>query len=224
MKNFNLSTSERNGVALIQPTDRQIRSIGISTAGVAEIEMARQNPDCHITASTVDGEGLAFAQDYIAREGLTKRIDAIYEDIVNPREHEGYFDFTYARLVFHYLSHDDLNQALRGVHETMRPGSKLFSVVRSTECGDADTTQEGTTYNPLTRFTSHTSYDKETGEPRIHSRYFHTQESINGHLAAAGFRIVSTQSYWEQLYSDFKRQKVSGHLDHLVETVAEKVS
>ena len=42
MKVFKPSISEEHGIKLIKDTDKNILSIGISTAGSAEIEMAKK--------------------------------------------------------------------------------------------------------------------------------------------------------------------------------------
>lgn len=59
------STSEERGLAQIRGTDLTIFSPGISTAGFAEIRMAKQNPNRKIIATTIDKEGLNFARDII---------------------------------------------------------------------------------------------------------------------------------------------------------------
>lgn len=60
MKNFKPSISEKHGISLIKKKDKNILSIGISTAGSAEIEMARKNPNSNIIATTIDAKGLEF--------------------------------------------------------------------------------------------------------------------------------------------------------------------
>lgn len=57
MKTFKPSISEKHGIKLIENKDKTILSIGISTAGSAEIEMARKNLDSHIIATTIDTRG-----------------------------------------------------------------------------------------------------------------------------------------------------------------------
>lgn len=54
MQSFKPSISEEHGINLIESKDKNILSIGISTAGFAEIEMARKNPNSHIIATTID--------------------------------------------------------------------------------------------------------------------------------------------------------------------------
>ena len=74
MENFKFSISEEHGISLIKEKDINILSIGISTAGSAEIEMARKNSNSHIIATTVDTKGLEYTKNIIIKEGLEDRI------------------------------------------------------------------------------------------------------------------------------------------------------
>ena len=70
-----LSISERNGIDLLEEKDINILSVGISTAGKAEIEMLKKNPKSHITATTIDEEGIKNTQKIIQEYNnwLTKK-------------------------------------------------------------------------------------------------------------------------------------------------------
>lgn len=57
MESFKPSISQKHGIKLIEEKDKNILSIGISTAGSAEIEMSRKNPNSHIIATTIDTRG-----------------------------------------------------------------------------------------------------------------------------------------------------------------------
>ncbi len=56
------SPSEDNGIAVLTDNDLEVLSVGISTGGVAEIRMAEKNPKRHVVATTIDEEGVSFAQ------------------------------------------------------------------------------------------------------------------------------------------------------------------
>lgn len=68
METFKPSISEEHGINLIKEQDRNILSIGISTAGSAEIEMARKNPNSHIIATTIDTKGLEFTKKLLRKK------------------------------------------------------------------------------------------------------------------------------------------------------------
>ena len=72
---FKPSESEKHGIDLIREKDINILSVGISTAGSAEIEMTKKNPSSHIVATTIDEEGLEFTRNIIEQYGLESRIE-----------------------------------------------------------------------------------------------------------------------------------------------------
>ena len=93
------SISENNGVAALTDQDQKVYSVGISTAGLAEIHMVQANPNRHIIATTIDPEGAKFAKKRIEEVGFEGHIDIKTEDITKPLPYsDGYFDFVYARL------------------------------------------------------------------------------------------------------------------------------
>lgn len=212
------SISEDSGIAVLGD-ELQILSIGISTGGVAEIRMAEADPRRHIIATTIDEEGAAFARKYIAEKHLDNQIETKIEDVAEPLPYtDAYFDYVYARLVLHYLSKDKLVNALAELHRVLKPGGKLFVVVRSTKCPDA--TREEAQFDPETNLTTCTFTDEETGKTYSYSRYFHTEESISKYVTEAGFNIAYTKSYDEHLYVDFMRTELSPKTDNVIELLA----
>ena len=97
----------------------------------------------------------------------------------------------------------------------LKRGGKFYVVVRSTECPDAKDPS-----NTLDSATGMTTYTSPEGNSI--TRYFHTEESIQQYLKAAGFTIHEIRSYEEQLCSDFQRSKPSATVDALIEVVATK--
>lgn len=208
------SISENNGLSLITDWDKTIYSVGISTGGIAEIRMAKAVPNRHIIATTIDPAGVKFAQDQIEQAGLSDRIEVKLEDISKPLPYEnGYFDFVYARLVLHYLPKSDLENALKELYRVLKPGGRMFVVVRSTDCLEA---REGE-YNPENCMTTYSA--KNGGS---YSRFFHSPDSIIHFLTKAGFQIQHVKTYDEQLYVDFQRTKLSNEIDNLIEVFASK--
>lgn len=216
------SISEDNGIAVLTNDDLQVLSVGISTGGVAEIRMAEANPKRHIVATTIDKEGATFAQKYIAEKHLENQIEAKIEDVAEPSPYpNATFDYIYARLVLHYLPKDKLRKALAELYRVLKPGGKLFVVVRSIKCPDA--TCREANFDPGTNLTTSCILtDEQTGKTRSYSRYFHTEESIGQYVAEAGFDITYTKAYDEHLYMDFMRTKLKPKTDNVIELLAVK--
>ena len=76
-----LSISEKNGINLLEEKDINILSVGVSTAGTAEIEMVKRNPKSHIIATTIDEVGIKNTQKIIQDCNLEERIELKIEDI-----------------------------------------------------------------------------------------------------------------------------------------------
>lgn len=214
------SVSEERGIAQLRDSDLVIFSPGISTAGFAEIRMAQDNPQRKIIATTIDKKGLAFAEEVIAQTDVAAQIETRYEDLRNGQYPDNYFDSIYARLVLHYLSCEDLDAVLSRFYASMKPNGRLFVVVRSVKNADYD--HPDVTFDPDTNLTTIT-YRKSDGTVEGQSiRYFHTPESICGHLQKAGFSIDVLSEYQERLYKDFMRQEISPKEDFVIEVVAKK--
>ncbi len=215
------STSEERGLARIRDTDLMVFSPGISTAGFAEIRMARANPNRKIIATTIDKKGLEFAREVIRQVGLENQIETKDEDLKSEWNYPAnYFDFIYARLVLHYLSAKDLDVVLAGFNKSLKPNGKIFIVVRSEK--NINKNDPNNSYDPETRLTT-VSYRRADGTIEgTGSRYFHTPFTIREHLKKAGLKVDEITEYQERLYKDFMRREISPREDHVIEVVANK--
>lgn len=219
--NIPASQSEDNGIELLTDNDREVYSVGISTGGVAEIRMAEANPERHIVATTIDEAGVVFAQKFIHEKHLEHQIEAKIENVAEPLPYEDdHFDYIYARLVLHYLPKVKLGAALAELRRVLKPGGKLFVVVRSVNCPDAK--DPSSTYDPETGLTTCVHTNEQTGKTHTSVRYFHSEDSIREHVTRAGFTVEYTKSYDERLFTDFMRTKLAPHDDNVIELVASK--
>ena len=209
------SKSEDQGISILQNTDINIYSVGISTAGFAEIRMAKLLDQRKVTATTIDTKGAEFSRELIRAEDLEDQISIKLEDVSKPLPHkDSSFDFVYARLVLHYLSKTELDNALNELHRILKPKGKIYIVVLSTDCPIAKT--PGACYKPSTGLTTITS---KWGP---YTRYFHTEQSIKAHIEGARFSIDSMRMYDELLCRDYERKQPSKTPSSLIETVAIK--
>ncbi len=214
-KNIHPSISENNGLVAITDRDIQVYSVGISTGGVAEMRMAMASHRRHIIATTIDPEGVKYAQQQILEAGLSGRIDVKLEDVAAPLPYaSGCFDFIYARLVLHYLPQKSLIQALAELYRVLKTDGRLFAVVRSEECFEAR--DKDAAFDPETGMTTYSSNGQS------YSRYFHSGDSIQSFLESSGFHIKHVKAYHEQLCVDFQRTQLSGQVDALIEVIAIK--
>lgn len=209
------SISERNGIDFLSSTDKKIYSVGISTGGLAEIKMAQSDGQRHIIATTVDLAGAEYAKQHIRESGLSDKIEVKMEDVSQPLPYPScHFDYIYARLVLHYLAKDTLTSALAEVYRVLRTEGKIFIVVRSIDCLEAN--DKTAKFDALTGLTTYSS------EGKSYSRHFHSQESIKEYLSLAGFTIKHMDVYQEQLCVDFHRTQLSSQIGSLIEVLAIK--
>lgn len=209
------STSEENGIKILIQDDKKIYSVGISTGGAAEIRMLTDHPERHIIATTIDVKGAEFAKKQVDSVGLSNRIEIKIEDVSQPLPYpKEYFDYIYARLVLHYLPKTSLQSALKELYRALRKNGKIFVIVRSTNCPEAqDKNAKLDAYSGLTTYMS---------GGNSYSRYFHNEESIQNYLIQAGFSIRHASTYLEQLCVDFERKIPSKQVDSLIEVLATK--
>lgn len=209
------SISERNGINFLSPRDKKVYSVGISTGGLAEIKMARYDRKRHIIATTVDLAGAEYVKQCVRESGLSDQIEVKIEDVSQPLPYpDCHFDYLYARLVLHYLDKDALTSALAELYRVLRTEGKLFIVVRSIDCMEAN--DKTARFDPLTGLTTYSSGGKS------YSRYFHSKESIKESLSLARFAIEHMDAYQEQLCVDFHRTQLSSQKDSLIEVLASK--
>jgi ubiquinone/menaquinone biosynthesis C-methylase UbiE len=216
-----LSKSEKSGLSLLKKNDKVIFCPGVGT-GTAEIRMALDNPERKIIATTIDEEEIGKVANRIKETGLSNQIELKLEDIRKPMPYQNNcFDFIYARLVLHYLSKQELEEALKELYRVLKPDGRIFIVVRSTNSPEAHL--NGSTYDKKTRITTYPFYDNEghkTGTTR--RRYFHSIESISEHVIQSGFKVVYVKEYKESLYSDFVREKIAFYPSFVIEIVVKK--
>lgn len=219
---FKPSTSEEHGINLITEKDLNILSIGISTAGSAEIKMAEKNRNSHIIATTIDKEGLNYTKNIIEQYGLSDRIETKLEDISEKMPYnEEFFDFVYARLVLHYLDNENLTNALKEIKRVMKKHGRLYIVVRSRDEWEAKL--EGASYDENTGITKYPKYDTlGTDNVEYLYRRLHTVDSLSSFLVAEGFDIKYIKEYKEQSYKDYKRTEKVKYPNSLIECLCEK--
>lgn len=213
MINLPLSISEDNGVKIISIKDQRIYSVGISTGGFAEIRMAKLDSSVHVTATTIDKAGAEFARNHIEQAGLSHQIDVKIEDVSKTLPYsDGFFHFIYARLVLHYLSRSDLQNALKELYRILKIGGRMFVVVRSLECEQA--TDKTAVFDSCTGMTSYIS------DGINYIRHFHSEDSIRNFLLATGFNIKYLRTYKERLCVDFERTQPAKQVDTLIEVLS----
>ncbi len=199
------SQSQENGLSLVKDSDQLILSVGISTAGYAEIKLAQASPGRKVIGTTIDEAGLKQTKELIENSSLSQQIELRLEDIRKPTNYPTeYFDFIYARLILHYLTKDELDFALLELQRILKKGGRLFVVVRST--ADWEAQLENNSFDEKSRFTSYPRFDLnavKTGE--IISRYFHSCDSLRTHCEQAGFQALYFKEYDEQLFFDYAR-------------------
>lgn len=219
---FKPSKSEENGINLITANDLNILSIGISTAGSAEIKMAEKNRNSHIIATTIDKEGLNYTKNIIEQYGLSDRIETKLEDISEKMPYnDEFFDFVYARLVLHYLDNENLTNALKEIKRVMKKHGRLYIVVRSRDEWEAKL--EGASYDENTGITKYPKYDTlGTDNVEYLYRRLHTVDSLSSFLVAEGFDIKYIKEYKEQSYKDYKRTEKVKYPNSLIECLCEK--
>lgn len=222
MEVFKPSISEKNGLSLLKDTDKEILSVGISTGGSAEIEMARKNINSHIIATTIDKKGLQFSKKIIEDLGLSNRIEVKLEDISEKLSYKNEkFDYIYARLVFHYLNNMQLKNSLSEIYRILKQNGSFFIVVRSVEEWEAKL--EGTTYDSKTGLTTYPDIDTlENENVRYISRRLHSEKSIKEFLENAGFKIEYITTYEEYLYRDYERINRNPKPNTIIEICATK--
>ena len=219
---FKPSKSEENGINLITANDLNILSIGISTAGSAEIKMAEKNRNSHIIATTIDKEGLNYTKNIIEQYGLSERIETKLEDISEKMPYnDEFFDFVYARLVLHSLDNENLTNALKEIKRVMKKHGRLYIVVRSRDEWEAKL--EGASYDENTGITKYPKYDTlGTDNVEYLYRRLHTVDSLSSFLVAEGFDIKYIKEYKEQSYKDYKRTEKVKYPNSLIECLCEK--
>lgn len=216
------SISELHGLEIIDENVNNILSIGISTAGSAEIKMALKNPNCHIVATTIDEEGLEYTRCQIAEHNLESRIELKIEDVSKKMDYsDETFDYVYARLVLHYLDKEQLEDALTEIYRVLKTNGKFFVVVRSTNAWEAKL--NGTSYDEKTGMTKMPDIRTYgTDHVKYYHRMLHSEESIREYLEKVGFLVDYTKTYDEYLSIGYDRKDLNNQASELIEVLARK--
>ena len=217
-----LSISEKNGINLLEEKDINILSVGVSTAGTAEIEMVKRNPKSHIIATTIDEVGIKNTQKIIQDCNLEERIELKIEDISEKLDYKNEtFDYVYARLVLHYLDNQKLTNALNEINRILKKNGKFFVVVRSVNAWEAKL--EGSSYDEKTGLTKHPDLRTYgTDNVKYCYRRLHSEESIREFLEKAGFLVKHIKTYEECLSIDYDRKNMNEKASELIEVFAIK--
>ncbi len=218
-----LSISEMNGINKLENSDKMILSVGISTNGRAEIEMAKRNKDCTIIATTLDEIGIKETAEILKKEGFAERINLRLEDISKKQNYgDETFDYIYARLVLHYLDNESLKNCLLELNRILKDNGKLYVVVRSINAWEAKL--DGSSYDNITGLTKHPDL-RTYGTPNVKYCYrrLHSPESIRYFLEMAGFSIQYIDVYDEILSIDYQRQNMNEKPSELIEVYSKKI-
>ncbi len=222
MENLKLDISEKHGIELITENDVNILSIGTGISGSAEIEMTKKSPKSHIIATTIDEEGLNFTKNIVKEKGLEDRIELKIEDVSEKMPYKDeYFDFIYARLVFHFLNDEKLKKALAETYRVLKKNGKFYIVVRSVEEWEAKL--EGTTFDKTTGLTRYPLFETiGTAKVKYLERRLHSKESISNFLTKSGFTIDYIKEYEEVLYRGYKSDEKNPKPNSIIEICASK--
>lgn len=221
-KIFKPSKSEKRALKLLDASYENILSIGISTGGSAEINLARKCPKAKVIATTVDEKGLKFSNEKISVYPEAKRIQTKIEDVSQPMPYQDdTFDFVYARLVLHYLSKQQLDNALNEIRRVLKPNGLLFVVARNKKEWELTKPEFIIKYDEATNMTTY--YEQWTKE-KIRTRQFLSKEQLETVVSNHGFHILRAKDYREYLFTDYERtnQNKSKKPNYLTEIVAAK--
>ena len=197
------SESEAFGLRYLTSKHRRVLSVGISTAGYAEIRMALDSPNRAIVATTLDERGLDYSKQLFQRYAVSSQIEATFEDISGTLPYDdGSFDFVYARLSLHYLPEKDLEVALGNIYRVIKPGGGFYLVVRSF---DWESEIPQSTYDLSTKMTTYPSFDRSGRIIKQTSRHLHSVGSIKAYVRNTGFRLIDVTLIQETIYSGYER-------------------
>ena len=219
---FKPSKSEKRGLNQLKSTMKNILSIGISTGGSAEINMAKTCPEAKIVATTIDKKGLKFSIEKMSNYKEFAQIEAKIEDVSKPMIYaDNTFDYVYARLVLHYLNKQQLNDALNEIYRVLKPNGILFIVARNNKEWELTKPEFIISYDKETNITT---YYEQWKKEIVRKRQFLSEEQLKEVLTAHNFKIKSVKSYRERLYTDYERirKNCSKKPNYLTEVVAVK--
>jgi len=219
---FKPSKSEKRGLKLLNPNMEYILSIGISTGGSAEINMAKNCPRAEIIATTIDEKGLNFSIEKMSKYKEFAQIEAKIEDVSKPMPYsDNTFDYVYARLVLHYLNKQQLNDALNEIYRVLKPNGILFIVARNNKEWELTKPEFIISYDEETNMTT---YYEQWKKEIVRERQFLSEKQLEDILMQHKFKINSVKSYKERLFTDYERTRKnrSKKPNYLTEVVAVK--
>ncbi|MBR4418716.1 MAG: class I SAM-dependent methyltransferase [Clostridia bacterium] len=221
-KAFKPSKSEKRGLKQLKSTMKNILSIGISTGGSAEINMAKTCPEAKIVATTIDEKGLKFSIEKMSNYKEFAQIEAKIEDVSKPMPYsDNTFDYVYARLVLHYLDKQQLNDALNEIYRVLKSNGILFIVARNNKEWELTKPEFIISYDEVTNMTT---YYEQWKKEVVRERQFLSEKQLEDILMQHKFKINSVKSYKERLFTDYERtkQNQSKKPNFLTEVVAVK--
>ena len=201
--NIQYSPTEEFGLSFIKDTHKKILSVGISTAGFAELRMVLDNSERKVIATTLDENGLDFTKDLLNKYGVEDKVELKIEDIASDLDYEdNSFDFVYARLVLHYLPKEKLRKSLKSLFRVLNKDGELFVVVRSY---DWESEVPGAIYDIETGLTTYPTFDRENNHKKNATRHLHSVGSITAFLLEAGFVVNQIKLFSETIYGGYER-------------------
>lgn len=219
---FKPSKSEKRGLKLLNPDMENILSVGISTGGSAELNMAKVCQKAKIVATTIDEKGLNFSIEKLSNFPDFERIEAKLEDVSKPMPYaDNTFDYVYARLVLHYLDKQQLNDALNEIFRVLKPNGILFVVARNNKEWEIQKPEFIISYDEETNITT---YYEQWKKEVVRKRQFLSDKQLQDVLIEHNFKIKTVKSYRERLFTDYERKKKfqSKKPNYLTEVVAVK--
>ena len=221
-KIFKSSKSEKQALKLLDKNMVNILSVGISTGGSAEINIARRCPNAKIIATTIDEKGLNFSNEKLKDYPEAQRITTKIEDVSKKMPYkDDFFDFVYARLVLHYLTKQQLESALKEIYRVLQPSGKFFIVARNKKEWELTKPEFIISYDEKTNMTT---YYEQWKKEVVRSRQFLSKEQLQEILTKHGFKVERSKEYREYLYTDYERtnKNKSSKPNYLTEIVATK--
>lgn len=221
-KIFKPSKSEKRAIKLLNASYENILSVGISTGGSAEINIARKCPKANVIATTIDENGLKFSNEKLSHYLESKRIKTKLEDVSKSMPYrDNTFDFVYARLVLHYLTKQQLNDALNEIYRVLKPNGLLFVVARNKKEWELRKPEFIISYDENTNMTT---YYEQWKKEKIRTRQFLSQKQLETVVLNHGFSVCRIKDYREYLFTDYERtnKNKSKKPNYLTEIVAVK--
>ena len=208
------SISEDRGIELLTDSDLDILSLGISTAGHAEIRMAEANPNRKIIATTIDEKGIEYTKQLIKEKGLESQITAKLENVCEPFPYaDNLFDFVYSRLCLQYVNNDGMANAMSEIYRVLKPNGRAFIVVH---------TPDKLKDYPDAQHDEATGMTRHIRRGQVRYRRFYTERELKKLASQYNFQVISTAKYMEQTCKDYERTIQNKFASEKVEIVLRK--